>query len=538
MLVIGGGITGAGIAREAALRGLSVALVEKDDFASGTSSRSSRLVHGGLRYLEHGQLRLVFEASRERRQLRRLAPHLVQPLAFLWPLYAGARVPRWKLSAGLLLYDALAVFRNVGAHRMLPPAEVVTIEPGLRRDGLVGGARYFDAATDDARLTLTNAIGAAEAGAVVLNHAAVTALRAAAGRVSGAVVLDGVGGQQIQVRARVVVNATGPWSDAVRALDSFEDEHSSERAHVRGSKGVHVAVPRERLDNRGAITLLSPSDGRVMFVLPAKGYTIIGTTDTYTTASPDDVRASWTDVRYLLDAANAFFPAARLDRSDVVSAWAGIRPLVATSASDPVEASREHAISRSPTGVISVTGGKLTTYRVMARDVLAVVQRELARPVDRRSTERGRTTLPGGDVDVNSAIAEARAATGDGGLAEHLVHTYGSRWLRVWNEVRQDPGGRDRVHGALPYMMGELRFAVVHEMACTLADLLVRRTHVAFETADHGVAAARRVCARVAPLLDWNDARAARELGAYEHEIDRVFRIEGDAAPDLGAAPV
>src|SRR5262245_40316855 len=235
LLVIGGGITGCGVARDAALRGLRVALVEKDDFASGTSSRSSRLIHGGLRYLEHGHLHLVFEASAERHRLLRLAPHLVRPLEFVWPVYAGARVPRWKLSAGLTLYDALALFRNVAAHKRLDASDVSAIEPALRREGLRGGARYFDAATDDARLTLANAIGALEAGAAVVNHAELRAIQLDNGSVAGASVTDTLSGETLEVRARVIVNAAGPWSDAVQHI--LEPEHAA-RPAVRGSKGV------------------------------------------------------------------------------------------------------------------------------------------------------------------------------------------------------------------------------------------------------------------------------------------------------------
>jgi glycerol-3-phosphate dehydrogenase len=219
LLVIGGGITGCGIARNAALRGLSVALVEKNDFASGTSSRSSRLIHGGVRYLEHGQLHLVFESSAERRRLLRLAPHLVHPLEFTWPVYAGSRISRWKLGAGLELYDALSLFRNVGRHHRLNSRGVLEREPMLQPDGLLGGAQYFDAATNDARLTLANAIGAAESGAFIVNHATVTGLITESGRVAGATVRDALTGNSVDVRARVVVNATGPWSDDLRNLD-------------------------------------------------------------------------------------------------------------------------------------------------------------------------------------------------------------------------------------------------------------------------------------------------------------------------------
>jgi len=523
LLVVGGGITGCGIARDAALRGLRVALVEKDDFASGTSSRSSRLIHGGLRYLEHGFLHLVFEASSERRRLLRLAPHLVRPLEFLWPVYAGARVPQWKLAAGLTLYDALALFRNVGTHRRLSARQVATREPDLKRDGLVGGARYFDAATDDARLTLANAIGAREAGAVVLNHARVVALLKDGTAARGARVEDTLGSAQIDVRARVVVNATGPWSDEMRRLG---DGTSSPRAAVRGSKGVHVAVARDRIGNNGALTLLAPNDGRVMFILPSGRQTIIGTTDTFTDAPPDEVRASERDLAYLLDAANAFFPAAHLTRGDVVSAWAGIRPLIAggVERADPGNASREHAIAESGEGVVSITGGKLTTYRVMAAEVVDVAASRLGRGVTRRPPTRT-VALPGGDLAyIDEAVAAAERATADAELGTHLVRAYGSRWPIAAAAIAA-PGGSERIAGS-NYTIGEMRYVAQHELAYTLSDILLRRTHLGFETRDHGVDSAERVALAVADILGWSASDIAAHVKAYERDVKRIFAVD------------
>jgi glycerol-3-phosphate dehydrogenase len=524
MLVVGGGITGCGVARDGALRGLKVALIEKDDFASGTSSRSSRLVHGGLRYLEHGYLHLVFEASAERRRLLRLAPHLVRPLEFLWPVYAGARVPRWKLQAGLALYDALALFRNVGTHRRLTVHQVENREPALRHDGLLGGARYFDAATDDARLTLANALGAAEAGAVVINHTGVHELTRRDGVVSGARVRDALGGATLDVRARVIVNAAGPWSDDVRQLD---EGPSANHDGVRGSKGVHISVPRSRIDNRGALTLLSPDDGRVMFILPTDGQTVVGTTDTFTDATPDEVRATEADIAYLLSAANHFFPAARLVRGDVVSAWAGIRPLIANDAAgrDPGDASREHAIATSPHGVVSITGGKLTTYRVMATQVVDAVLARLGRGAPRRTATRD-IPLPGGDLAFIEEATEAAArAVGDPELARHLVRSYGSRWTAVADEIAA-PGGSERLDGGLPYTIGETRYAVRREMAFTLSDLLIRRTHLAFETRAHGLESAERVARGVADLLCWDARSVGDAMAAYAQDVRRIFSVD------------
>lgn len=524
VLVIGGGITGAGIARDAALRGLRTALVERDDFGSGTSSRSSRLVHGGVRYLEHGHLHLVFESSRERRTLMRIAPHLVRPLRFTWPVYKGARVPRWKLNLGLFMYDALAVFRNVKNHRSLEASDVLAQEPALRRDDLVGGAEYYDAATDDARLTLSNIIAAEEAGAAVANHAIVEELIRDGDRVNGAVVRDETTGSRLRVRATIVVNATGPWTDATRSLDV--PEH---RSAVRATKGVHIAIPRERLATQAALTLLSPVDGRVMFALPSTATTIIGTTDTPTTESPEDVRASRDDIDYLLAAANMFFPAATLVPNDVVAAWAGIRPLVASGfTKDPASASREHRIDRSASGMISVSGGKLTTYRSMAAEVVTVVERALGRTHVRPTTQS--VPLPGGDVGLDEARRTAERAVGDAVIARRLVEAHGSRWREVSALTADEPALARRIVRDLPYLLAEVVYAVEREMAVTLADVLVRRLRIAYEAPDHGRAASRVATAVLAGRLGWDNARARTEIDRYDADVTRIFGTKEPSA--------
>jgi glycerol-3-phosphate dehydrogenase len=485
VLVIGGGITGAGIARDAALRGLSVALIDKGDFASGTSSRSSRLVHGGVRYLEHGYLHLVFEASAERRRLLKVAPHLVHPLAFTWSVYKGQRLSLWKLAAGLTLYDLLSLFRNVERHQRLSAAEVLRCEPRLNANQLRGGVRYFDAATNDTRLTLANVLDARQLGAVVANHACLVGVEHTAGsRIAR--VEDVLTGAHVEVRARVLVNATGPWSDAVRQL-----EGGTEGAKIQGSKGAHIAVPRDRVGNNDAITLLHPRDARVMFVLPAGVNAIIGTTDTFTSASPDEIRASESDVAYLLEAANLFFPGAGLTRQDVVTAWAGIRPLMPTNDSS-VAASREHAIERRD-GSVTITGGKLTTYRVMAAQVVDAAQEELGQK--RHANPTRHRPLPDHSMEVDQLC---RSGT-----------EYGAEIV---------PG--------LPYRMGEMEWGVDQELACTLGDLLIRRTHIAFETRDNGRSASRRVSDFVAPLLQWDDSQKQREVERYDAEVDRIFTID------------
>ena len=527
VLIIGGGINGAGIARDSALRGLRTALVERDDFGSGTSSRSSRLVHGGVRYLEHGHLHLVFESSRERRTLLRIAPHLVRPLRFTWPVYRGARVPRWKLGAGLLMYDALAVFRNVRNHRSLEPREVLAQEPALRRDDLLGGAEYYDAATDDARLTLANVIAAAETGAVVVNHAPVVELTRENGRVTGAVVRDEVSGERIRVSAAIVVNATGPWTDATRALEGGQTPSA-----VRATKGVHIAVSRERLATHAALTMLSPVDGRVMFALPSTATTIIGTTDTPTDERPDEVRASREDIDYLLATANLFFPAAKLTGDDVIAAWAGIRPLVASGfTKDPASASREHRIDRSASGMISVSGGKLTTYRAMAAEVVTHVENALGRPRTKPRTDR--VPLPGGDIaSVDEALRAAELAVGDAIIARRLVEAHGSRWRNVSVLTSQEPALARRIVRELPYLLAEVVYAVESELAVTLADVLVRRLRIAYEAPDHGRSASRVATAILAGRLGWDNSRSRVEITRYEAEVERIFGTNEPSAAD------
>ncbi|MEO8908728.1 MAG: glycerol-3-phosphate dehydrogenase/oxidase [Gemmatimonadaceae bacterium] len=486
LLVIGGGITGCGVARDAAMRGLKVTLFERDDFASGTSGRSSRLIHGGIRYLEQGQLHLVHESIRERQTLLRIAPHLVKPLAFTWPIYRDARVGRLKLSAGLLVYQLMAVGR-ARRSSTLNAAETVAREPSLKRAGLTGGAVYYDACTDDARLTVANAIAAKENGATVANHVRVKNLLLEGGKAVGVVVEHAFSGETYEVRARIVVNATGVWEH------DFTSGDGSNRH--RGSKGVHISVPRERIGNRDALTLISPIDGRVMFCLPAGPQSIIGTTDTWTDDSPESVHASTQDLDYLIRSANAYFPDAQLTRNDVVSAWAGIRPLATASAANPSLVSREHSIVTEDSGVITVTGGKLTTYRAMAAEIVDLVQRSLGQKPEASPTDS--TELPG----AGRAKEIARLQSENASLAKPLVDS-------------------------LPYTGAHLVYGVRAEMAQTLSDLLIRRMHVAFETRDHGLSVAAKSAEIVAPLLSWSDETKIARAREFAEDIARMFAID------------
>lgn len=478
VLVIGGGITGAGTARDAAMRGLSVALVEKDDFASGTSSRSSRLIHGGIRYLEHGQIHMVRESSRERAILLEIAPHLVQRLRFTWPVYKGSRVPRWKLAMGLTVYDRLAGYSRLWHHEKLDARGVLENEPSLNPKDLTGGASYFDACTDDSRLTLANVLSAREYGAEAANY--VRAMKVNPGKPNGVRVRDERTSIEFEIRARVVVDATGPWASEAR---------------TQKSRGTHISLDRTLVNNRDAVTVLSPVDGRVMFILPSGNFTIVGTTDTWTSESPDDVQASASEVDYLLRSARAYFPEQYLSGDHVTSAWAGLRPLVASGTrGSPSAVSREHRITRDRSGTISVSGGKMTTYRSMASEICDEIQRALK---SGKSASTTQTEMLAGSAR-NPDLADL---------------------------VQENPGLGQRLVPSHEATRADVRYAASNELAQTIGDVLIRRTRVAFETADHGRVAANVVADEMASLFDWSKNEKSDQLRRFEAETNRIFGI-------------
>lgn len=529
LLVIGGGITGAGVARDAAGRGLRVAVVERGDIGAGTSSLSSRLVHGGLRYLETYDFDLVFEALRERRRLLELAPHLVKPLRFLYPVFKGDRTGPLKLRAGMWLYDALSTFRSPGRHRMLGPEGVAEREPRLKREGLRAGALYYDAQVDDARLTLAVARGAVEAGAVLLTHAGVESIEGGGeGSPFRIGVRDHLGapGRGAEVRARVVLNATGPWSDQLRRLADPNIE-----PRLRTTKGVHIVVDQRRIGNRGALIVRSSVDERVMFVLPWGPLTYIGTTDTEFAGDPGTARAEASDVRYLLDSANSLFPEARLELQDVVSTWAGVRPLLAPAPTERLsesETSREHAIWRDPSGLVNIAGGKLTTYRSMAAetvDFLAdILQRDFGVATGDFHTDL--LPLPGAPHEEwepasKRLLQEAVAAGIDPVVGEALVGRYGEELSSVLALIREDASLAGSLLPGRPHLRAEVVHAVRAELALTLEDVMRRRLHLFYEEIDGGIGVAKEIAAMMAAEegLLWSPEEEVRQVGAYEKAV-------------------
>ena len=524
VLVVGGGINGAGIARDAAMRGLRTAVVERADIASGTSSRSSKLIHGGLRYLEQGHVRLVLEAVRERERLRRLAPHLVRPQEFIFPIYRGGPFGRLKLAAGLWAYDLLAGLQNVRRHRMLGRGGVEAAEPALRRDGLSGAGQYWDCRTDDARLVLETLLAAASEGAVVVSYAEVAAFVTEGGRITGARIVDRVGGDEILVHARVVVNAAGPWVDRVAALDA------PSAPRLRLTKGVHVVVPRDRVGNRAAVVLHAVADGRVMFVIPWGPQTLVGTTDTDHAGGPDvPPTVEREDVAYLLDTVNHYFPAARLAPHDVLNAFAGLRPLVAPRGRamlSPSSVSREQDIFASASGLISIAGGKLTTYRLVAAAVVDRVLDALRAAGDARHFPRSRTgdvPLPGGVETPEKIVAATLSRDGHGiapAVIGHLADRYGSRLDELLRLIAADGALADPIVPRLPDPRAEVVEAVEEEWALTLEDVLRRRTQVALRDESAGTTAADEVAGLMARALGW-DAEASRAAAArYVEDVE------------------
>ena len=518
LLVIGGGITGAGIARDAAMRGLRTILVEQHDFGWGTSSHSSRLIHGGLRYLEQGQFRLVFEASRERRILLTIAPHLVRPIPFIFPIHRKGRLFFWRLAAGMWLYDLLALFRNVRWHRMLGKRGVLRSEPMLRAMDLVGGARYYDAQCDDARLVLATVRSAAGHGARVSNYMRVEQLEVVDGRVRGARVLDRVTRETGTIKATTVVNATGPWCDRIRRL---EFPHATPL--LRLTKGAHVLVPRSRIGHNSALTITSPIDDRVMFILPWGDLSIIGTTDTDTTATPESLTVDANDILYLLRSANAYFPNARLTEEDVTGSYAGLRPLLAEEPGRDGRAassvSREHRIVQGPNGMWTIAGGKLTTYRSMSAEMVDAVVRELKKTFGRGDFRPGATdreALPGGEA---ADLAEFRRAGLELGLpalaVDHVVAHFGTESAAVFNLARDDRSLLETIHPDHVAIKAEVVHCARREMAQTVEDLLVRRLHLFYETRDHGTAAVESVAALMAKELGWSDEEQNRQASLY-----------------------
>jgi glycerol-3-phosphate dehydrogenase len=545
VLVIGGGVVGCGSALDAATRGLRVGLMEARDLASGTSSRSSKLIHGGLRYLEMLDFALVGEALRERDLLlQRLAPHLVRPVSFLYPLRHRAW-ERAYVGAGIAAYDLLGAVsrrsRGLPRHRHHTRTSALRLAPALRADALVGAVQYWDAQVDDARHTLFVARTAAAHGALVATRTRVTGLLREDERVVGVVARDLESGRELQVRARQVLNATGVWTDETLAL---ADE--SGLFQVRASKGVHLVVPRDRIDSRSGIILRTETS--VLFVIPWGSHWILGTTDTDWDLDKAHPAASASDIDYLLSHLNAVLNRP-LTSADVQGVYAGLRPLLSGESDATSTLSREHAVGRPAPGLVLVAGGKYTTYRVMAKDAVDAVARGLTDDTGRAVPASRTDEVPLlGAVDFD-ACWESRAELArrhglPGSVVEHLLGRYGTLVDEVLALVAADPSLADRLPLSADYLRAEVVYATAYEGARHLDDVLTRRTRLSIEGFDRGVAAATDVADLMGQVLGWSAAQRRSEV---EHYLQRVAaERESQQMPDdetadaarLGAADV
>ncbi|HVM62351.1 MAG TPA: glycerol-3-phosphate dehydrogenase/oxidase [Verrucomicrobiae bacterium] len=469
LLVIGGGIFGAAVARDAALRGLRVALIDKSDFASGTSSRSSKLIHGGFRYLQQHNFRLVFEACHERHILQQTAPHIVRPLPFLFPIYRGGKISLSKLRLGMTLYDWLAFRRNVAPHRTLSAERALMSEPSLSREGLRGAVAFHDCQDDDARLCVDQILHATELGASCINYCKLTGFVCREDRIVAARVWDEVGSCTFEISARAFINAAGPWVDQVNALTPFD----TGAARVSPAKGVHLIVPR--LTRQHAVAFEARSDHRILFVIPWGDYSLVGTTDTNFNGDPDYARAEQADIDYLLTEARARFPGAALSESDIVATTVGIRSVVASAVSSPSARSREHRIVRTGRNLLSIIGGKYTTHRIIAQQT-----------VDAAYGLLGMTAPP------------CRTA-------ETLLPN------------RRPASSGEKISKSPEVYVSDILHACQHEMAVALEDVMRRRTPLALSRSG-GPEIAVQVAKLMAPVMGWNTDEERAQFERYVEE--------------------
>nr|WP_281361338.1 glycerol-3-phosphate dehydrogenase [Actinopolyspora biskrensis] len=527
VVVVGGGITGAGVALDAATRGLRVALVEARDLAAGTSSRSSKLFHGGLRYLEQLEFSLVREALHERElMLNRLAPHLVKPVSFLYPL--THRIwERPYTAAGLLLYDRMGGARSVPGQKHLTRAGAQRMVPALKRDAMIGAVRYYDAQADDARHTMTVARTAARYGAVVRTSTQVVDFVHEADRIAGARLRDVEDGRETEVRAQTVINATGVWTDELQRLSGGRG-----RFRVRASKGVHVVVPRDRIVADSGMILRTEKS--VLFVIPWGNHWIIGTTDTDWYLDLAHPAATKKDIDYILDHVNTVL-ATPLQHSDIEGVYAGLRPLLAGENDDTSKLSREHAVARVAPGMIAIAGGKYTTYRVMAKDAVDAVSNDISGRMASSITDK--VPLLGAD-GYHALVNQADQLAAAHGLhpyrVRHLLDRYGSMVHEVLALGDENPELLKPIDEAPNYLKAEVVYAVRNEAALHLEDVLTRRTRISFEYPHRGVDCADQVARLVGEQLGWDEQRIANEVERYSERV-RAERESQDQPDDQAA---
>ncbi len=512
--VVGGGINGTEVAAEAARRGYRALLIERRDFGAGTTSRATRLIHGGLRYLEHGEFGLVYESLGERAALVREAPHLVRPLRLLVPVYRDDRRPPWMVRAGLVTYDALSFRKSLPRHRAMPPAALEAYEPGLSREGLRAAYTFYDAQVEfPERLVIESLRAFTDAGGVALNHASCERIVSPGGVLRGLVVRDELTGERAEIATRVAVNAAGPWVDQVLA---GSDAERHERL-IGGTKGSHLVADWPD-GPRHAVFATAKADGRPFFILPWHGCTLVGTTDLRYEGDPSAARCTPGELRYLLDEANRLFPRAPLAVVDVLYTYSGIRPLPYTERGDESTISRSHFIidhvkRGGPSGLLSIVGGKLTTYRSLARLALPAIARHVG--------PSGRGLRAGAKMEGGGSKVELRAPQHD------ALSIYGPRREEVQALIETNPALGERLCEHNRELLAQVAYAVEREQAVTLGDVLLRRTPAGWSKC-HALDGAERAAPVMAERLGWDDARVTCEVAAYERELRETLVPVGE----------
>jgi glycerol-3-phosphate dehydrogenase len=511
LAIIGGGINGAGLAAQAAQAGLSVVLFEKDDFASGTSSKSTKLFHGGIRYLEQFRFSLVFEGLHERNRLIAMVPHLSRPIPFLLPAYQGDRRPAWMLKMGLWLYDLLAGSHNIAKHQWLSPQEALTKAPTLKSDGLKGCGLYYDAQVNDARLVLENILAAEQSGARCLNYHQVTEIDE---EPSGYRVTywNDLTKKTSSLLAAALVNASGPWANETAQLIS-----SDAKKIVRPTRGTHIVVPEILAGH--AVLITTQGDNRIIFVIPWRGYSLIGTTDIDDSSDPDSTHPTDEEIDYLIEQASRVFPGASLDKQKVIAAFAGLRPLAWGDEKQASSVSREDEIIRKGR-LLTIVGGKLTTYHSMAREAL----RKVLTILDRKDNGSSSLTLPGlpnkpWDEFLKSSVpgwVEQYGITAD--QAHHLAHLYGKQTKEVLALTVQNPEWKKPLHPERPEIAAQVIFAVQKEKALHLDDVMLRRLEIGYSPQRWGESA-ESVSRLMAQELSWDEPTRLQELENYRFQL-------------------
>jgi glycerol-3-phosphate dehydrogenase len=520
VLVIGGGINGVGIALDAASRGLTVALVESSDFASGTSSKSSKLIHGGLRYLEQYDFKLVREALHERElMVSTLSPHLVKPVSFLYPLHAKLK-ERTYVGAGMTLYDALRGFkRALPWHKHLTQKRISEIAPSLRLDVVTGGFQYFDAQVDDARHTMMIARTAAKYGAVITTRTTCSELNFTGKKVTGAKIRDEESGEITSVRAKSTIMAAGVWTDPLYEKFGVKPGYA-----VRMSKGAHIVVPGSAIKSETGVII--KTDVSVLFIIPWGDKWIVGTTDTDYDESREEPLATSEDVNYILNQANRVLEP-KLRREQIIGVFAGLRPLVSTDPDSPTtKLSREHVVDSPTPGFVSIAGGKYTTYRVMSEDAVSEAINHLRKIVPDSETETlAIIGAEGYSVLMNQIPRLAEKFSISEKSVEHLLNRYGSLIDEVLEPAHDLPELREPLISQLPYLKAEILYAVTHEGARSIDDVLSRRTRISFEASDHGLSILDDVAEIISNQLGWNAAAKKASIKEYRELIARQDEV-------------